>query len=129
MASFCWSPVRVARNSFVPDLAIVPMLAITSSRDIPMPLSATVSVRAALSMRTVIFRSGSLSYRAGAASASKRSLSPASDAFEISSRRKISLLLYREWIISESSCLTSAWNPSVCRVAACSMRNSPSLYW
>ena len=41
-------------------------------------------------------------------SASNRSLSSASEAFEISSRKKISLWLYSEWIISFSSCLTSA---------------------
>jgi hypothetical protein len=34
------------------------MLAITSSRDMPMPLSETVRVRASLSIRSVIFSSG-----------------------------------------------------------------------
>jgi hypothetical protein len=33
-----------------------------------------------------------------------------SDALEISSRRKISLLLYREWIIISINLDTSAWN-------------------
>ena len=42
MASFnCW------RSSAVPDRAIVPMRSTTSSRVMPMPLSRTVSVRAA----------------------------------------------------------------------------------
>ncbi len=45
--------------------------------------------------------------------ASNRSLSPASEAFETSSRRKISLLPYKEWIIRCRSCETSAWNPRV----------------
>jgi hypothetical protein len=35
-----------------------------------------------------------------------------------SSRRKISLLLYKEWIIRCSSCFTSAWKPRVSRVCA-----------
>ena len=48
-ASFAWSPDSDAKNSRVPDLAIVPMFAITSSRDMPMPLSRTVIVRASLS--------------------------------------------------------------------------------
>ena len=59
----------------------------------PGPLSATVSVRASLSKLTRIFSSASPSYSAPSASAEKRSLSQASDALEISSRRKISLLL------------------------------------
>jgi hypothetical protein len=46
--------------------------------------------------------------RGGIVQASKRSLSQASEALEINSRRKISLLLYSEWIIKFSSCLTSA---------------------
>ena len=43
----------------MPDLAMVPMLAITSSRDMPMPLSDTVIVRASASTETRILRSGS----------------------------------------------------------------------
>jgi hypothetical protein len=49
---------------------------------------------------------------------SKRSLSHASEALLTSSRRKISLLEYSEWIMRCSSCFTSAWNPSVCRLPA-----------
>ena len=56
-ASFAWSPVSAARNSRVPDFAIVPMLAITSSRDMPTPLSDTVTVRAVLSKATRILSS------------------------------------------------------------------------
>ena len=48
-ASWRWSPVRADRNSLVPDLAMVPMWSMTSWRLIPMPLSATVIVRASLS--------------------------------------------------------------------------------
>src|SRR5487761_2157095 len=57
--------------------------------------------------------SGSSSNSAGLCSPSKRSLSQASDALEISSRRKISRFEYSEWIIRSSSCLTY-----------CSMRHS-----
>ena len=39
----CW------KNSRVPDLAIVPIWSMTSCRDMPMPLSETVIVRAAAS--------------------------------------------------------------------------------
>ena len=72
-------------------------------------------VRAAASKPTSIASSDAPSYSAGSASAWKRSLSQASEAFEISSRRKISRLEYSEWIISLSSCLTSAWKPWVSR--------------
>ncbi len=83
----------------------------------PMPLSVIVMVRAWLSVSMRIARSASFSSSAGLAIASKRSLSVASEAFEISSRRKISLLLYRLWIIRCSSCLTSAWKLIVSCVA------------
>src|SRR6266702_1048919 len=91
-ASFAWSPVSDWKNSRVPDLAMVPMLFTTSSRDMPMPLSDTVRVRACLSS--------------------------AAEAFETSSLRKISLLPYKEWIMRLRSCLTSAWKPRVSLVAA-----------
>ena len=68
----------------------------TSCRDIPMPLSDTVMVRASRSISMRIFRSGSDSNRPGSVNASNLSLSQASDPFETSSRRKISLLLYKE---------------------------------
>ena len=57
--------------------------------------------------------SGSCSNTAASVIASKRSLWPASDAFNTSSRRKISLFPYRECTIRCSSCLTSAWKPRV----------------
>src|SRR5882762_5319363 len=112
-ASFAWSPVSDWKNSRVPDFAMVPMLLTTSSRDMPMPLSDTVRVRACLSKETRILRSASEPYRALLERASKRSLSAASEAFDISSLRKISLLPYKEWIMRSSSCLTSAWKPRV----------------
>jgi hypothetical protein len=84
------SPLKVSRNFFVPERAIVPRLSMTSERLMPMPLSRTVSVPAAASTISVITRLSPPS-SSGFASASKRSFSQASDAFEINSRRKISL--------------------------------------
>jgi hypothetical protein len=75
---------------------MVPRCEITSSRLMPMPLSEMVTVFASLSNKTRIFSSWSLPYRASLLIASKRSLSAASEAFEISSRRKISLFEYKE---------------------------------
>ena len=85
-----------------------------SSRLMPMPLSAIVMVRACVVRSMVMTSSPPPCSSSGCASASNRSLSSASEALEISSRRKISLWLYSEWIISLSSCLTSAWKPRVC---------------
>ncbi len=80
---------NAARNSRVPERAMVPRFSTASARLMPMPLSTTVSVRASAS------RSRRISYSAVASdasfTASKRRLSMASEAFEISSRRKISL--------------------------------------
>ena len=70
---------------------MVPMLATTSSRVMPMPLSRTVTVRAASSQLTSMCSSPSPADSSGLAIDSKRSLSQASEALEISSRRKISL--------------------------------------
>jgi hypothetical protein len=72
---------------------MVPRWLTASSRDMPMPLSVMVMVRAALSTPMRISRLVSSASRSGLESASKRSLSDASEAFEISSRRKISCLL------------------------------------
>jgi hypothetical protein len=75
----------------------------------PIPLSATVIVRASWSYETRI-RSGPSAFGSSAReSSSIRKRSMASEAFEISSRRNISLLLYNELIIKSSSCTTSAW--------------------
>ena len=80
----------------------------------PMPVSVTVSVLAALSKLMRTSSSGWSPYSDGLASASKRSLSQASEALEISSRRKISGLEYSEWVTRCSSCATSAWKEWVC---------------
>src|SRR5882757_3592079 len=79
----------------------------------PMPLSLTVSVPAAVSGISVTDIS-SEPMRPGLAIASKRSFSQASEAFDISSRRKISLCEYSEWITNRSTCLVSAWNSLIC---------------
>src|SRR5450631_25727 len=79
----------------------------------PMPLSLTVSVPAAASGINVTDNS-SEPMRLGLASASKRSFSQASEAFEINSRKKISLCEYSEWMTSRSTCLVSAWNSLIC---------------
>ncbi|MNF00316.1 hypothetical protein D3C80_1991270 [compost metagenome] len=83
-------------KSAVPDLAMVPRWAMTSSRLMPMPLSSRVTVPASLSKLRRIFSSSPPSSSSGLARASKRSLSTASEALEISSRRKISLFEYSE---------------------------------
>ena len=126
-ASLRASPVIDFRNSAVPDRAIVPRFSTSSSRDMPMPLSATVRVFAPASSRTRMPRSVSSPSSSGAASASKRSLSAASAAFEMSSRRKMSRLLFSEWIISCSSWRTSAWKPCVSTVAVVLTRRAPRI--
>src|SRR3569833_83895 len=98
---------------------MVPRLATAASRVMPMPLSRIVTVPALGSPSMVICRSGSWVRSAGSAIAAKRSRSLASDAFEMSSRRKISLWLYKEWIMSCSSSRTSAWKPWVCLSLLC----------
>src|SRR5271163_1556762 len=92
---------------------MVPRLSITSSSLMPMPLSLMLKVRAALSGVSAI-DSESLPNSSGLASASKRSFSQASEAFEISSRKKISLCEYSEWMTNRSTCLVSAWNSLIC---------------
>jgi hypothetical protein len=87
---------------------MVPRLVTASSRVMPIPLSVMLSVPATGSASTRISSSGSLASSAGSPMAAKRSRSFASEAFEMSSRRKISLWLYREWIMSFSSSRTSA---------------------
>ena len=74
-----------------------------------MPLSCTVRVRASASTSSVI-SSSPAGVSSGRLSASNRTLSRASEALEISSRRKMSLCEYREWIMRSSSSRTSVWN-------------------
>src|SRR6478736_1375077 len=116
--SFCASPVSLPKNSAVPDLAIVPRWETASSRVRPMPLSRIETVPAFASASTQMVRSVSSPSSAGLASDRKRSLSLASEALEMSSRRKISRWLYSEWIMSLSSSRTSALNPRVSAPAA-----------
>ena len=101
-------------NSRVPLLAMVPRCCTASSALMPMPLSRMVMVLALSSNQTRTSRLGASSNSALLSSASKRSLSQASDALETSSRRKISLLEYSEWVTRCRICLTSAWNDRVC---------------
>ena len=91
--SFFSSPLISAINLAVPELAIVPILSITSCRLIPMPLSEMLMVFffSSISIRTRV--SGESSNKDALFKASKRSLSHASDALDISSRKKISRLL------------------------------------
>ena len=83
----------------MPDFAIVPRFSTISDCVMPMPLSATVMVLAFASKSIDIFSSLSSAVSSGFCKASTRSLSSASDAFEISSRKKTSLFEYRELIM------------------------------
>ena len=107
----CWFEAGVT-DSFGPlarlDLASVPIRSTTSARVIPMPLSRMVRVRASLSTTISMARSEVSTSRSLLRKASSRTLSSASDAFEISSRRKESLLEYTEWTIRSSSWRVSA---------------------
>ena len=80
----------------VPELAMVPMFCSISWAVMPMPLSVMVSVRAFLSARMVIFQASSSRCSDAWVSASNRARSIASDAFDTSSRRKISFFEYKE---------------------------------
>jgi len=93
----------------VPDLAMVPMCSITSARLMPIPLSAMVIVPAPESKLTRICSGPSSAGSSELDSISSRSRSMASDAFEISSRRKMSLLLYSECTTRSRIWTTSAW--------------------
>src|SRR5882757_3820882 len=112
-ASLALSPLNPSRNFLVPERAIVPRLSMTSSWFMPIPLSLTVSVPAAASGIKITDIS-SAPIKRGFAIASKRSFSQASEAFEINSRRKISLCEYSEWMTNRSTCLVSAWNSLIC---------------
>ena len=93
LESFFWSSERDARNFFVPELAIVPRLLFKSSSSMPMPLSDIVSVRPVPSVNVIsILGSKAKPLRDSSVRVRYLSLSIASEAFEISSRRKISLL-------------------------------------
>ena len=108
------SPDSLAAKARVPLLAMVPRLSMASCSLMPMPVSVTVRVRASLSKLMRTSSSGWSPYRAGSCSASKRSLSQASEALETSSRRKISGWEYRECVTRCSTCATSAWKLCFC---------------
>ena len=93
-----WSPMSLETKSRGAALGDGAQVVDGSALDIPMPLSVMVSVLASLSRVRRILSSESPPYRLASLMASKRSLSQASDALEISSRRKISLLEYSEWV-------------------------------
>src|SRR6266481_955909 len=101
----------------------------SSPRFIPMPLSATVRVRADLSGIRMTEKLASPSANSGSVSAAYRSRSQASEAFEISSRRKISFSLYSECATISSRRLTSAWKLLVSwvMVAVASWRDAPRI--
>ena len=97
-------------NSFDPDLAIVPMLEINSSCDIPMPSSLIVKVCSTLFGIISISGFSTNGIFPLELSDSNLLLSIASEAFEINSLKKISLFEYIELIIKFKSSLDSAWN-------------------
>ncbi len=88
-----WLSAFSALNSWLPEWAIVPRFFSSSSAVMPMPLSEMVSVRASLSKETRLARSSPSSWTLPSDRLLKLSLSTASDALEMSSRRKISLLV------------------------------------
>lgn len=114
----------------MPDLAIVPKFFTKSFLVIPTPVSVIVRVRLTGSARTVIFNSRFSPNTLASFKDNKRILSRASEALLINSRRNISLVLYREWIIRFIMRLTSAWNsnfsPPVFNFAATSASKSKS---
>ena len=101
-----WS---ISMNFAVPDRAIVPRDETRSSRVMPMPVSSMTSVLDAGSPLICIFISPFAAMTSGLDTDVNRSLSSASDALDTSSRRKTSLLLYRELTMRSRRRLTSAW--------------------
>jgi hypothetical protein len=86
--------LRASMKALVPDLAMVPRLLIISSLDIPIPVSQTVRVLLVLSGVILILKLGSMLSPAesGSVMLLYLILSRASEALEMSSLRKISLL-------------------------------------
>ena len=79
----------------------------TSASDIPIPLSEIIILFSSLITFTSIFRSLLKTDSDLSSTALNLSLSMASEALETSSLTNISLLEYKEWIISLRSCLVS----------------------
>ncbi|RUS19647.1 hypothetical protein BC937DRAFT_87158 [Endogone sp. FLAS-F59071] len=88
-----FSVSRADKNSDVPDLAIVPRFSLSCFLVIPTPESVMVSVRVALSATIEMLRFGFEVKAAELVRERKRILSRASEALEMSSRRKISRVL------------------------------------
>ena len=107
---------RFCANALVPERAMVPRLSMSSSRDMPMPVSAIVSVFASLFVviDISIFDPASSPPPPPPVSAAYRRFSSASDAFETSSRTKTSLSVYSELATMLSSLFVSAWNSIDC---------------
>ena len=79
----------------------------TSASDIPIPLSEIIILFSSLITFTSIFKSLLKIDSDLSSTALNLSLSMASEALETSSLTNISLLEYKEWIISLRSCLVS----------------------
>ena len=105
------APAAIASmNCLVPDRAMVPRLLTKSSLVIPIPVSRMVSVLEAASGMISIFRFGSEPNASLSLSDSYRILSRASEEFEMSSLRKISLFEYTALMIRLINCEMSALN-------------------
>jgi hypothetical protein len=108
LESFRWSAVMAWMNSRVPDRAIVPRFSSRSFSFMPMPVSETVSVFLSFVSKEMSMRgTKGTPLKSSCVRVRYFSLSSASDALETSSRRKISVLEYREWMMSVRSWLTS----------------------
>mmetsp|Transcript_17285 Transcript_17285/g.43906 ORF Transcript_17285/g.43906 Transcript_17285/m.43906 type:complete len:224 (+) Transcript_17285:452-1123(+) len=130
-----------SRKEDVPDLAMVPRLLIRSCLVMPMPRSRSISTFRSVSKLILIssLASSPSPSCSGSVRLRKRSLSSASLAFEMSSRRKMSLLEYRLLMIMSIRRFTSAWNSnfwapsrgvlSLAAGAAAPSPSSPSPAW
>ena len=85
--------VNCFKNSAEPDFAMVPISFIISSLFIPIPVSDIVNVFFFSSKLIFISNGAFLSIKSVPLVDSKRSLSKASEAFEINSRKNISLVV------------------------------------
>jgi len=87
---FNYPALRFYKNFVVPDFATVPKLVMSSFFVIPIPLSMISTILLSLSYCTLISNSDYYPKMSGSVIAKNRILSKASEAFEISSLRKIS---------------------------------------
>jgi hypothetical protein len=93
LASLGPSSATLRRNSEVPERAMVPRFSIASSRVMPTPLSSMVMLFDSASILSSILGSPCCSLASELVRRRKRALSSASEAFDTSSRRKISELV------------------------------------